>query len=41
MLDGRMWWEMRKSGEPEKKTVTPKQIASQKDWLAKQIAAKG
>ena len=37
MLDGHMWWELRKAGEPEKKVMTPKRKAADLAWLQSKI----
>ena len=37
MLDGRMWWELRKAGEPEKRILTPDQVAKERNWLDEKI----
>jgi hypothetical protein len=41
MLDGRLWWEMLKSGKPQKRQMTEKQIAADKDWLGEQAKRRG
>jgi hypothetical protein len=39
MLDGRLWWEMRKQGVKETPEVTPRQAEETKTW-ARDLAAK-
>jgi len=41
MLDGRLWWELRKSGAPEKRERTEEEIAESKNWLADQVKRRG
>ena len=42
LLDGRMWWELRKAGVPEeKKPMTAEEIAQDKAALLKAAKARG
>jgi hypothetical protein len=44
MLDGRVWWELRKQGVQEKRDLTNEQKAIETDWLnkkAEQLKLKG
>ena len=41
MLDGRIWWELKKTGAPEKREYTPEQIARDKEWLNKRAKQAG
>ncbi len=41
MLDGRLWWELRKAGVPEKKEYTEKQKRDTRDWMTERARKRG
>jgi len=41
MLDGRLWWELRKAGVPEKRELTAKQKQQTTDWITDQARKRG
>ncbi len=41
MLDGRLWWELRKAGVPEKREYSDQERRETQDWIGEQAKKRG
>lgn len=41
MIDGRLWWELRKAGVPETRQYSDKERREAQDWITEQARKRG